>query len=109
MGRVISNNFQPTQDMNEEIQTMKSDSSTSSGRLHPIVGPCPICGDPSCMGNECSAPLDEWERGDADDVHVIGATVVVCPKCGTEMGINPRDGKLGCPHIACCYIGEGAK
>lgn len=22
------------------------------------------------------------------------------------MGINPLDGKLGCPHIACCYLGE---
>lgn len=29
-----------------------------------------------------------------------------CPACGTEMGINPTSGKLGCPHIACCYTKE---
>ena len=32
-----------------------------------------------------------------------------CPACGTEMGINPLDGKLGCPHVACCYVGETPK
>ena len=31
---------------------------------------------------------------------------VACPACGTPMGINPEDGKLGCPHIACCNIGQ---
>jgi hypothetical protein len=30
---------------------------------------------------------------------------VACPACGTPMGINPEDGKLGCPHVACCNIG----
>lgn len=131
---------------------------------------CPICHDPSCLGNECSPPLDEWEMGNGEEVFVIeslsvpasarcpkcgswlhkteesygcimcqaeqlqrkcaacdghGCTHVngykldtcqvcegtglkkpVCRYCGTEMGINPQDGKLGCPHIACCYIGE---
>lgn len=71
---------------------------------------CPICHDPACMGNECSAPLDEWERGDAEAVHVIsGACVPVCPYCGAPMGINPSDGKLGCPHPFCCYLGEKPK
>ena len=32
-----------------------------------------------------------------------------CPACGTAMGINPLDGKLGCPHVACCYVGETPK
>jgi hypothetical protein len=30
---------------------------------------------------------------------------VACPACGTQMGINPEDGQLGCPHVACCNIG----
>ncbi len=25
-----------------------------------------------------------------------------CAACGTALGLNPQDGKLGCPHIACC-------
>ena len=28
-----------------------------------------------------------------------------CPACGTLLGVNPEDGQLGCPHIACCYTG----
>jgi hypothetical protein len=27
-----------------------------------------------------------------------------CSACGTPLGINPEDGQLGCPHIACCNI-----
>ncbi len=30
----------------------------------------------------------------------------ICPACGTAIGVNPLDGKLGCPHMACCYVGE---
>jgi ssDNA-binding Zn-finger/Zn-ribbon topoisomerase 1 len=32
-----------------------------------------------------------------------------CPACGTAMGINRHDGKLGCPHVACCYIGTSPR
>ena len=39
MGRVTSNNSQPTQTMIEELKHSKSDSSAPSGRLHPIVVP----------------------------------------------------------------------
>jgi len=40
MGRVTSNNSQPTQDMIEGAKSTQSDSSAPSGRLHPLVGPC---------------------------------------------------------------------
>lgn len=32
------------------------------------------------------------------------AALETCPSCGTPLGVNPQDGKLGCPHIACCYL-----
>lgn len=38
MGRVNSNNSQPTQDMAEATKSPQSDSSAPSGRLHPLVG-----------------------------------------------------------------------
>lgn len=37
MGRVTSNNSQPTQDMDEATKSPQSDSSAPSGRLHPLV------------------------------------------------------------------------
>lgn len=94
------------------IEEIKIESPTDSPSGLPPVhcSACPICHDPACMGNECSAPLDEWERGDADEAHVIsGACGPVCPYCGAPMGINPSDGNLGCPHPFCCYLGEKPK
>jgi hypothetical protein len=34
------------------------------------------------------------------------AAASTCPACGSPLGVNPQDGKLGCPHVACCYLGD---
>ena len=62
--------------------------------MTPLSNACPICGESLCLGNECSPPYEEEME---------------CPACGTAMGMNPLDGKLGCPHVACCYVGEAPK
>ena len=57
---------------------------------------CPICGDTGCLGNECSAPLDEWETGGCDEVHVIQSAVAgnKCEKCNSWM--HESEQKYGC-------------
>ena len=47
-----------------------------------------------------SHPLYVSEKS-ATEYH---AALETCPSCGTPLGVSPLDGKLGCPHIACCYL-----
>ena len=73
---------------NSRTPQRKAGASDQPGSVQPAgsAGPCPICGDPGCIGNECSPPEPEplacchcGGRG-----HILGEDCDWCDGTGEE-------------------------